>query len=256
MDKTIGQIYVTKDYDKFKTIDENREVKSIKKILESIDTVGQVISPILVNENYEVIDGQHRLEAFKTRDLPVYYIIQPGIGYTECQYLNIGQTNWSTMDYVKSYAKQGDENYQRLLRLIAEFGKDYKFEGILAFTTEIYPTGGGCHTLVKKKQFKLTEEEEELARARFRSAKELGFVAMQVENKLFYRTWYNALAYAYRHEGVSVKELANCLKANPVALVSYNKTEDQLALFDKLYNKGRRKKVFMSTDFQLGKYRN
>lgn len=255
MDKVVNQIYVTYDYDKFLKLDGNRDVKSINKILKSIDTVGQVLSPILVNEKFEIIDGQHRLEAFRARGLPVYYIIQEGIGYAECQNLNIGQSNWSTLDYVKSYASQGDENYQYLLQLLAEFIKDFKLEGVMAFSTNVYPTGGAAHTLIKSKRFAMDQRGYELAKTYMRSAKELGFVAMQKENKLMYRSWYNALAYAYRHQEVSVKRLAECFRANPLALISYSRTEDQLALFDKLYNKGRKKKVFMAMDFQLGKYK-
>ena len=37
-----------------------------------------LVSPILVNEKMEVIDGQHRLQAQKELNLPTYYIKNKG----------------------------------------------------------------------------------------------------------------------------------------------------------------------------------
>lgn len=59
------RIYKTDDHTLFKKLEGNRDVRSVEKIIKSIDNVGYVLSPILVNEKYEVIDGQNRLEACK-----------------------------------------------------------------------------------------------------------------------------------------------------------------------------------------------
>ena len=125
MDKTIGKIYITDDYDKFKKLTGNRDVKGTKKIVASIKSVGYVLSPILVNENFEVVDGQNRLEALKQLELPVPYIIQNGIGIEECRHLNIGQSNWNTTQFIRSYAESGNESYIRLLDLINDFSKQF-----------------------------------------------------------------------------------------------------------------------------------
>ena len=36
---------------------------------------------IIVNENYEIIDGQHRFEVIKELNLPLRYIICEGYGF-------------------------------------------------------------------------------------------------------------------------------------------------------------------------------
>ena len=54
--KVVGQIYQTDDYDIFKKLDGNRDAGNVTAILNSIDEVGYVLSPILVNEDYEVIE--------------------------------------------------------------------------------------------------------------------------------------------------------------------------------------------------------
>ena len=54
--KTIAKIFYTKDYSMFKTLAGNREVNiaHIKKLEKSFDQE-YLISPILVNENFEII---------------------------------------------------------------------------------------------------------------------------------------------------------------------------------------------------------
>lgn len=113
-DKVCGSIYVTSDYSKFKRLKGNREVDHEKAIYDSIKKVGYVRDPILVNEKFEVIDGQNRLMALEKAGLPVEYTIQEGIGLKECQSLNIGQKNWTTNQWIASYAEQGIESYVAL----------------------------------------------------------------------------------------------------------------------------------------------
>lgn len=117
------EIKVTNEYEKFKKLKGNRAVteKRKEKIKNSILKVGYITSPILVNENFEIIDGQGRFEALKELQLPIEYIIQDNIGITECVAMNINNTNWSLLDYIQSYADKGLESYQYILDLMQEF---------------------------------------------------------------------------------------------------------------------------------------
>lgn len=110
-DRVCGNIYVTYDYSKFKRLKGNRDVDHERAIYDSIKKVGYVRDPILVNEKFEVIDGQNRLMALEKAGLPVEYTVQEGIGLKECQSLNIGQKNWTTNQWIASYAEQGIEPY-------------------------------------------------------------------------------------------------------------------------------------------------
>ena len=115
-DKCIDyEVYITENYAQFKRLEGNRDPRSSRAIIESIKTIGYIDNPILVNEKLEVIDGQNRLEALKQLNMPVYYHIVEGIGADEAVQLNIGRSNWKTLDYVKSYAERGNETYQKLL---------------------------------------------------------------------------------------------------------------------------------------------
>ena len=110
----------TNNYNMFKTLVGNRGInpKRVKKIKDSITEIGYIPNPIIVNEKYEVIDGQGRLQALKELGKPVEYIIIKGLGIKECLFMNINQERWTVMDYIKSHADLGNINYQRLLDLI------------------------------------------------------------------------------------------------------------------------------------------
>ena len=83
--------------------------------------VGYITSPILVNEKYEIIDGQGRFEALKELDMPIEYIMQEGLGIKECVSMNVNQTNWTINDYIATYAKRGVESYTYFYNLQKEF---------------------------------------------------------------------------------------------------------------------------------------
>ena len=60
------EILETTDYGMFKPLLGNRDRKSESKIIDSIQRVGYIISPLIVNEKMEVIDGQNRLAALES----------------------------------------------------------------------------------------------------------------------------------------------------------------------------------------------
>ena len=101
----IGKVFATMNYDQFKYLDGNRSVKDgrVNKILNSIDEVGYIPAPIIVNEKMEIIDGQGRLEACRRRKIPISYLVIKGIGINECTAMNINQSNWTINDYIERY---------------------------------------------------------------------------------------------------------------------------------------------------------
>lgn len=123
MAEVFCNVYKETDYSKFKYLIGNRNLAETRKkrIMDSIQTVGYVLNPIIVNEKMEIIDGQGRHAACKELGLPIYYVIAEGASTDECVNLNIGQTNWGTLDFINFYAEQGKADYQQLLRLIKEY---------------------------------------------------------------------------------------------------------------------------------------
>lgn len=114
--KEVNKVYQTSNLNLFNVIKGNRppNPQHIKRLADSMIKNGMMQSPIIVNENFDVIDGQHRLMAARAISSFIYYIIQPGYGLKEVQELNINQKNWSKKDFMESYADMGIESYLKL----------------------------------------------------------------------------------------------------------------------------------------------
>lgn len=120
MSTKIPEIKVTTNYSQFKRLCGNRDLSSYDKIIKSIKRVGYWINPIMVNEKFEVIDGQNRLKAAEELGLPIYYYVQSKADVETARALNLGRSNWQPIDYIKSFAEEGNPSYQMFLKLIKD----------------------------------------------------------------------------------------------------------------------------------------
>ena len=115
---------VSSDYKKFKFLNGNRDVDEahVKKIAKSIALFPDLLSarPILVNEKFEIIDGQHRYTACKQLGLPIHYEISAKLTAKDAIALNRNQKNWGIQDFAKSHANEGNAHYKRYLELAEE----------------------------------------------------------------------------------------------------------------------------------------
>lgn len=136
----VAIVYKTNRYDDFRALQGNREVTELRveRIMKSINAVGCRLCPIVVNKDMMIIDGQGRLEALKRLGLPVYYVVDATAGLEECRWLNIGMTNWSIPDFVRSYSESGSTAYQILSELLDEYGAKLPIVVIAAATQKGY----------------------------------------------------------------------------------------------------------------------
>lgn len=137
----IPTIAVETNYEKFKIMSSNRivdrnHVSRLKKEMQQNPLLLST-SPILVNENFFVIDGQHRLKAASELGHPIYYIIAEGSGIDETRALNATQRKWTMLDFAKSYAASGYKDYEQFLAL------NSKFPSISPSILRMYLTGMG-----------------------------------------------------------------------------------------------------------------
>lgn len=106
------------DYTKFKLYGFNRIVTQghIDKIKKSIRENGFIKSfPVLVDRNFNIIDGQHRFCACKQLNLPIYYEMIDTPKKKLVVSLNTSHKNWNVADYVKFYSECAkNENFIRL----------------------------------------------------------------------------------------------------------------------------------------------
>jgi len=119
----------TMDYSLFKTLKGNRPIEEgqVRRLMESFKQE-YLLSPILINEKFEIIDGQQRLEAAKRLNLPVCYVQKCGYGLAEVQKLNRSTKNWGKLEFLNSYCDIGLTPYLQL----KEFMKNFPDLGIAA----------------------------------------------------------------------------------------------------------------------------
>lgn len=113
-DTTVNTVQVTSDYTKFQTKQGNRELNylHLKRLISSVKENDLLYAnPILVNDKFEIIDGQHRFNVCKELKKPIYYIMVKGLGLNEIQILNANSKNWKMEDYVDGYCSMGMQEY-------------------------------------------------------------------------------------------------------------------------------------------------
>ncbi len=115
----------TMNYDLFKKHPSNTPINDtiVNKLVDSIQQRNMLsLKPILVNEKMQVLDGQHRLEAAKKLNLPVYYIVEKEAQDMDMILLNANQRTWKLADYHNFFLTQGSPEYRKL----DEFTKNHK----------------------------------------------------------------------------------------------------------------------------------
>lgn len=122
-DLMIAKVFTTRDHKKFKHLEGNREVTQFRanKIRKSIETNGYIFNPIIVNEKYEIIDGAGRQSVLEEMQMPVDYIVRPGLTVKDCQALNSAASTWNLTNYISSFADLGNVNYIYLRNLMTRF---------------------------------------------------------------------------------------------------------------------------------------
>jgi hypothetical protein len=151
-------IQQTTDYKKFKVINGNREIQPghLKTLVNSISENNLLeYNPIIVTEDFEIIDGQHRLAAAKKLQLPIYFQVGRARGIDDVILLNKSLRPWGILDYLNSYVKRGFTDY----RILKDFCYNYNMSisiamGIIGQSR--YPKWAGLMRDFKDGLFKVT----------------------------------------------------------------------------------------------------
>jgi len=228
------QVYKTTDYFLFKSIDGNRtkNLLHINRIKKSMNHQ-YLFTVIIVNEKYEIIDGQHRFEVIKELGLPLYYIICSGYGLNEVHILNQNSKTWNADDYLTGYCNLGYKDYitYREFKNTYQLGHNETMTILTGTTTkshiDVFYTGN----------FKVADLENS---------------KNQVEKMLMIEPYYNGIrrrsfVYAFlnllKNENFEFTEFIQKLKQQPTAMVDCTSTTQYISLIEEIYNYRRRVKV-------------
>lgn len=232
--KTNIQINETTDYDRFKYLHGNRKInKNHVQRLKNSMTKNYLHTVITVNENYEVIDGQHRLTACSELGLPVKYVVLNNYGLKEVQTFNAMTSNWTTAQYLDSYCAKGFQDYIDYKRFKLKYNLGHR-ENILLL----------CGLDIRK------HEEEfkngDLKINNYKKACQYADELLKVSN--FYkgynrRHFVRAIYFLLNKPQFCMEEFLQKLSYQRTALVDCVNRDSYLSLIEEIYNYKRRLKI-------------
>lgn len=233
------QVHTTTDYSLFKFINGNRDVNQLHltRLKESIKK-NHLITIVMVNQNFEIIDGQHRFLICQELRLPINYIIVKNYGLNEVQILNANMKNWTIVDYVNGYCDLGFKDYE----IYREFINEYGFTNQVALsllsgeficgTSEI-----SISTKFKEGKFKIND---------LNNSKKMADKIMMIEpyyKGFLRRSFIYALIGMFKNENFEFTEFLAKLKQQPTTLQDCTSTSQYKSLIEEIYNYRRREKV-------------
>ena len=114
-------VWQTYDYNAFAIVaGYNRDIDHWKRLVASMSKA-DLMSPIIVNDGMEIIDGQNRFMARRFLGLPIHYIVQDSYGPAEMRLYNNDSKNWTKNDFIQSYATEGRGAYELLQQLYINY---------------------------------------------------------------------------------------------------------------------------------------
>jgi hypothetical protein len=130
-DRFDGFVYRTKNLEQFKDVPGNRIINEnsayVRKLAESISMIGNV-TPIIVNEKNETIDGQRRITAVRKFELPndITYIRKKGTDINTVGEINQLQLKWDYKDWMHKYVTYNNPDYVEYKGIAEKYEKYMK----------------------------------------------------------------------------------------------------------------------------------
>lgn len=254
MEKNSKKIFTTNKYNMFKRLEGNRKVSDARVaiIKANIERVGYITNPIIVNEKYEIIEGQGRLKALKELNLPIDYIIHYGAGIEECIALNMKNTNWKLQDFIDSYAERGYISYERIKSLQEKYAYGL---GVLATATKLL--GKFDYSKVKDGSLEITEEEYMNAIERLEWIDTIAPYCKKCNGELTFL--YQSLMICKEFSKIEEDKLKDRTISYNSTMLPFANIPDCMKALEEIYNRGRREinKVYIFTEYRqwLAKYK-
>ena len=227
------QVKETKNYSMFSTIEGNRPKNELhlKRLRKSMEEE-LLISPIIVNEKHQVIDGQHRLHVSKELKLPLRYIIAEGYGLSEVHRLNQNSKNWTMAEFIEGYADMRYTEYMYLRGFIDRTGLNITSALALLANDSSSHTKSvrlGTWKSVHRERANTIADWVNILKQYYDGANRQGFV--------------RALINLYNNENFEFSHFIGKVALQPSALVNCVNSAQYLTLIEDIYNYRSRNKV-------------
>lgn len=229
--KKVGEILETSDLSIFKFRVDNRSIKqgALRKIRKRMKDHGwEKGSYVLVNEKFEVIDGQHRLIVARELGVSVQYIIERGAGFQMIKDRNTANNNWNIIDHLDGFVKTGNVHYVVLDRYMKNF-------------PELRPTE--CMMLTKNSISSSTRDVFETGKFETKDMKLAYVWGHQIMSlKPYFEKYYNksifvrSLIRVFQNPRFDFDEFLHRVKLRPTMLEPCGTVEKYLEMIEKIYN--------------------
>jgi len=121
------KVGTTKDYSIFQYFDRNRLVnKNHVEFLRKDMNINGQLERVIVNEHWQVIDGQHRIEARQKDKKSVDFRVQKGGSIQHVTAINNTGKGWSNVNWQRNYSHEDHPNYKAYIQY-TEFKKTHGF---------------------------------------------------------------------------------------------------------------------------------
>ena len=229
-----AKIHKTMEYDKFKRMAGNRPIRrghiqNIKIKIEEKD----LKSPIVVNKQYEIIDGQHTLEARKELNLPVYYRFGEKMDLHDVQTLNSTNLPWNNDDFCDSYIELGNRHY----KIYKSFRKKYQLQHETAMILLTGRDMKALRSVFRNGEFRVAnlDDAEKKAQMLFSLRDYVPGARQDVFAK--------ALMIANSRDGFNFKRFYEKAKENKSMFAYWPTIDQNLLMIETIYNTGPGKKI-------------
>lgn len=217
-DFPVKSIFSTLDYDKFKFLDYNRRIRKAKNLEKSIRELDLTeCVPIVVNEDFYIIDGQHRFAICKELGYPIYYVIFSGDAERAMVSLNITANVWRQEEWLEYYCGKKNPTYLSLREFMGKYPR-------LGISNAIMLFSGGSSNTQTFKEGKLLDKnsrKEEIA----------DFLYTVQVPYAFYRPFAHAvMSYFFSHNDRQIIKL----RSKVICVPKYSSIEAFLSAFENL----------------------
>lgn len=222
---------------KLKLNESNRIINRthVDKIIESIRKHGYLPDKaILVNENMEIIDGQHRYQACVELGIdPIYKVVKDADDDLMID-LNSSQTSWGVQDYIHYYANKGLIPYQ----LLSEFMEKNKLNSTLAISL-LKTDDGRIHKIIRAGELICSKRDVEQAQQIFEFAQLIAGECRLPINRYLCR----ALRQLSNIENFQWGRLLEQIDHNRDRVYQCSKTTSYVDMFKAVYNFRKKNRV-------------
>lgn len=231
------KVFSTREYTRFKDIKGNRGPNPVhlKKLRKSME-VKPLISPIIVNERFEIIDGQHRFYVRQELDLPIQYIIAEGYGLEEVQLLNSNTKNWTPSDFLDGYIELGMEDYILFKKFKDQFNLGHTSAAAIL---SLHNVAGNSPVLddFKNGNFKIPDY-----KASLRTAEKIQMVSKYYPGYNT-RSFILAMMQCFDNQEYNHATFLSKLEYQSVKMVRFADKEQALTMIEEIYNYKNSKKI-------------